>query len=239
MLVTRPRFLSPKISKLLNAAPIMLNWHQLDSHQQRVTTGVAIVVPVVVVLAAAPHWVLSMLVGIASAMGLWELQRMLFNEPLSRRWQALFFLAALVLPVGASVGGFAGLHGTLVATFVLGLLYLLFLSPLDPLGIARLAHFGLGWLYIPYLLSYVLLISRATEGTFWIFYTLSVTAADDIAAFYCGRKLGRHRLYEAVSPKKTIEGSLAGLLAGIVTGMFFGIVFLKGASIEEFLVLSG
>jgi phosphatidate cytidylyltransferase len=217
----------------------MLNWHQLDSHQQRVATGTAIMVPVVVALAAGPHWILSLLVGLVSGTGLWELQRMLFDEPLSLQWQALFLLAGLFLPIGASLGGFAGLHGALVATFLIGFLSLLFFSPLDPSGMARLAHFSLGWLYIPYLLSYVLLIGRLTDGTLWIFYTLSVTAADDIAAFYCGRKLGRHRLYEAVSPKKTIEGSLAGLVASVVTGTFFGIVFLKGVKIQEFFLLSG
>jgi phosphatidate cytidylyltransferase len=115
----------------------------------------------------------------------------------------------------------------------------MFFSRLDPSGIYRLAHFSLGWLYIPYLLSYVLLIGHLAEGTLWIFYVLLVTTADDIAAFYFGRKFGRHRLYEAVSPKKSIEGSLAGLSAAVVTGMLYAIVFLKGVNIGESFLLSG
>jgi CDP-diglyceride synthetase len=138
----------------------MLNWHQFDSHQQRVATGTAIAVPLAVALAAGPHWILSLVVGLASGTGLWELQRMLFDEPLSRERQALFLLAGLLLPTGASLGGFAGLHGALVANLLIGFLALMFFSRLDPSGISRLAHFSLGWLYIPYLLSYVLLIGH-------------------------------------------------------------------------------
>jgi len=41
----------------------------------------------------------------------------------------------------------------------------------------------------------------------------------DTGGYFAGRFLGKHKLYEAVSPKKTVEGSLGGLAGGLA-GMF-------------------
>jgi phosphatidate cytidylyltransferase len=217
----------------------MWNWHQLDTHKQRLATGIIIVVPLVIALAAGPYWILCFLVTLAAGTGLWELQRMLFSTSPSRPCLALFVLAGLILPFGASLGGFTGLHCALVASLLAGFLSLLVFSPLDPSAITRLAQFTFGWLYIPYLLSYVLLIGRLSDGTLWIFFILCVTAAADIGAFYCGRQFGRRKLYEAVSPKKTIEGALGGLSASLVTGTLYGTLLLKGVGAGEIFLLSG
>jgi phosphatidate cytidylyltransferase len=206
---------------------------------QRIATGTAITIPVVAVLAAGPYWMVSLVVGLASGAGLWELQQMLFKEQLTRPWQSLFLAAGLLLPLGASLGGFVGLHCALIASLLSGMLSLLFFASLDFPGISRLAHFCLGWLYIPYLLSYVLVIGRLTEGTLWIFYILFVNAADDIAAFYSGRQFGRHKLYPAVSPKKTIEGSVGGLFAGSTIGVIYGTLFFESVGTTEILLFSG
>jgi phosphatidate cytidylyltransferase len=211
----------------------------LDSHKQRLVTGAIILVPLLIALAAGPYWLLCLIVALASAAGLWELERMLGGESSSRQSQAFFVLTGLIFPAGASLGGFAGLHFALVACVFAGFLALLVSSPSEASGLTRLARFSLGWLYIPYLLSYVLLIGRLHEGTMWIFFILTVTAADDIAAFYCGRKFGRRKLYPVVSPKKTIEGSVGGLFAGLAAGGLYGSLLLKGVNLWEVVLLSG
>lgn len=45
----------------------------------------------------------------------------------------------------------------------------------------------------------------------------------DIAAYFIGRWLGKHKMAPKVSPKKTIEGSVAGLIFGTLSG--FGLYF--------------
>jgi phosphatidate cytidylyltransferase len=74
----------------------------------------------------------------------------------------------------------------------------------------------LGLLYIPLLLSHAALLRILPAGRDWIFLVLLVVMASDTLAYFVGRKWGRHRLYEAVSPKKTIEGSLAGLFGAVL-----------------------
>jgi phosphatidate cytidylyltransferase len=72
-----------------------------------------------------------------------------------------------------------------------------------------------GLLYIPLLLSHAALLRTLPAGRDWIFLVLFVVMASDTLAYFVGMKWGRHSLYVAVSPKKTIEGSVGGLLGGI------------------------
>ncbi len=41
----------------------------------------------------------------------------------------------------------------------------------------------------------------------------------DMGAYFVGRKFGKHKLAPEVSPKKTIEGSVAGLVCGTLSGI--------------------
>ncbi len=49
----------------------------------------------------------------------------------------------------------------------------------------------------------------------------------DIAAYFCGRFFGRHKLIPDVSPKKTVEGAIGGIIAGGLSFVLFGVVIDK------------
>jgi phosphatidate cytidylyltransferase len=83
-----------------------------------------------------------------------------------------------------------------------------------------------GIVYIPVLLSFLVLIRREPDGVTWIFYLLAIIFAGDISAYYVGSYLGRHKLNPAVSPGKTIEGAIGGLAANLLTGAA-GIIFFR------------
>jgi phosphatidate cytidylyltransferase len=81
------------------------------------------------------------------------------------------------------------------------------------------ALFLLGFLYIPLLLSHLVLLREVPLGVQWIFLLLVIVMAGDTAAFYVGSSLGKRKLYPLVSPNKSIEGMFGGL-AGSVAGAF-------------------
>ncbi|MBW2563445.1 MAG: phosphatidate cytidylyltransferase [Deltaproteobacteria bacterium] len=83
-----------------------------------------------------------------------------------------------------------------------------------------------GIIYIPLLLSFLVLIRNQTDGMIWIFLILAVIFAGDTSAFYFGSYLGRHKLCPAVSPGKTIEGSIGGLAANLLVGSVVKFFFL-------------
>lgn len=58
-----------------------------------------------------------------------------------------------------------------------------------------------------------------------IAYLLVVTTSVDTFALLVGCKIGKHRLNERISPKKSIEGSVGGIVGGIVLGTLFATFF--------------
>jgi len=80
----------------------------------------------------------------------------------------------------------------------------------------------LAMVYIPLALAAYILIYHAESGARWIFLILCVVSAGDAGAFYVGTLWGRRKLCPAVSPGKTVEGSLGGLAANLVAGFIVG-----------------
>ncbi len=57
------------------------------------------------------------------------------------------------------------------------------------------------------------------DGFWWVLCALVITWANDTSAYFAGRFLGKHKLYEEVSPNKTWEG-FAGGFVGSIGGLF-------------------
>lgn len=57
-----------------------------------------------------------------------------------------------------------------------------------------------------------------------IIFTILVTAIADTFAFFVGSAFGKHRLIERISPKKSVEGFIAGIIAAGIFGVLFSFV---------------
>jgi phosphatidate cytidylyltransferase len=68
--------------------------------------------------------------------------------------------------------------------------------------------------------------------------TLMLAWFGDTFGYFFGRFLGKHKLYPAVSPKKTIEGALGGLIGSMTGACFAHFVYLKSFPLVPGLVLA-
>ena len=184
--------------------------------KQRILTALIVLPLLILCILYTGQGLFAGLLFLVSALALHEFYRMAL--PKHRRLEASLSVAAGVLcSVGlvyASSAPFLLLSIVLPCLF-LALLYLFRFQEMQTVS-RDLAVSLLGLLYIPLLLSHAALLRALPAGRDWIFLVLCVVMASDSLAYFVGRKLGRHRLYEAVSPKKTIEGSLGGLLGGVL-----------------------
>jgi phosphatidate cytidylyltransferase len=70
----------------------------------------------------------------------------------------------------------------------------------------------------------LLLRDGKEDGPGFVLLALMLSWLSDTGAYFAGRFLGKHKLYEAVSPKKTVEGALGGIggaVAGALLAHFF------------------
>ena len=60
-----------------------------------------------------------------------------------------------------------------------------------------------------------------TISIHFIIYLFIVAMLTDVFAYFIGIKFGKHRLAEKISPKKSIEGAIAGLILGGTAGALY------------------
>ena len=161
-----------------------------------------------------------LLILAGAGVSLWEYYRIVFRD-LER--------SAVAIPVLGGITGFVILAAAFMGAeqriaSVLGLNLMLsgtaaFLQYRHRPGVTELlAKQVQGVLYIPLLLSFLVLTRNSENGVNWIILLLSIVFAGDTAALYAGTFFGRHKLIPSVSPGKTVEGSLGGLAAGLILG---------------------
>jgi phosphatidate cytidylyltransferase len=123
-------------------------------------------------------------------------------------------LAAAALPVAAYFGE-AYLLGAIVGVVgVMGAALALSKAPHD--DVAEWLWGIAAPLYLGGLASYFVLLRDGPDGRELLFFTLLTVWATDTGAYAVGRAIGRHKLAPAISPGKTIEGSLGSLVTGFI-----------------------
>jgi phosphatidate cytidylyltransferase len=131
-------------------------------------------------------------------------------------------LRACVVAVGVGLAAALYLRPELSLVWLLAAVVaastVVLLEPGDlPAAGARLGLAGFGVVYLGALPASLALLHRdAAHGAVWVCAAIAVTFGNDTGAYFAGRTLGRHKLYPAISPAKTVEGAVGGFVAGLV-----------------------
>ena len=209
-------------------------------HLKRWITGL-IALPFLIFLVYLGGLPFFVLVGSAAVCSLWEYFRIVFNA--ERR-----MLSSIIVwwgyPAGLLILGaahFAG-PGTVVLVLALNLvcvgLFSVFIYKSNPLVGEIVQKQVQGMVYIPLLLSFLVMMRREPDGMVWIFFLLGIIFAGDTSAYYVGSYLGRHKLNPAISPGKTIEGLLGGLFGSILGAVIVCLWFFPGYSLVKISTLT-
>lgn len=158
--------------------------------------------------------------------GLWECYTLCERKGL-RPWKLSASLAGAGLFLAQWVDLELGLAGPVALTETV---FLAFFMVIALASVARKARstvfedlgttfFGLIWVW--FLLGFAFRLRNDPDlpGATGLWLTLMLVGTSkcgDIGAFFTGRFLGKHRLAPAVSPNKTLEGSIGGLLASVL-----------------------
>lgn len=81
-----------------------------------------------------------------------------------------------------------------------------------------------GGFYVVFLISYFAKLRDLEGGVYLFFLALIGAVATDTFAYFIGKAFGKRKLIEAISPNKTVAGSVGGLLGNVAVLTIFGIV---------------
>ena len=193
------------------------------------TAGVG--VPVILFLVfLAPPWAFYLLILAASLVGVRELLAM--THPSDAVAQGI----GVVLAAVSSAALYTRHDDPRVLLTVL--LVVPFLGPLVTLvrlgtietAALRACALGFAPLFVALPLTALALMRRVwpDAGSGLVLLSLGLAWLADTGAYFAGRMFGRHKLYEAVSPKKTLEGALGGLASSLLWAVVGSFSFLRG-----------
>ncbi|UFJ42158.1 phosphatidate cytidylyltransferase [Brevibacillus humidisoli] len=183
--------------------------------KQRIITGVVGGIIFLVPVFLGGIWY-SLLVFLLAIIGLYEFLRMARLKPygfagllgyvlmISTLWPYLFYSQRFHIDFS----------DTLMPVLLLLLFYSVFRK--NRFHIEHVALTILGALYIGYGFHYMAAVRGMDDGLWLTLLVLLGIWSTDSGAYFVGRAYGRRKLLPAISPNKTVEGSLGGLLTSLV-----------------------
>ncbi|KNC19017.1 phosphatidate cytidylyltransferase [Arthrobacter sp. RIT-PI-e] len=185
--------------------------------------GAALLAPVLVGLLFFPVAFVAV-VALFAAVGVWEVARALairhIHVPLVPT-----LAATLVLPFAAYFAGTGGLAAA--TTFaVLALFLWRSLDPApDPARSIMAGAFTVLW--IPFMLSFAMVLMRADGGYRVIITLLLLVVANDTFGYLVGAFFGKHAMAPRISPKKSWEGFGGSIGGAFVVGGLCSVLLLQ------------
>jgi phosphatidate cytidylyltransferase len=171
-----------------------------------------IALPLAVFLIEAGGWAFLGLVTFVGGACVWEVLGM--TQPDDRPTQVVFTAIGAGLCVGILTGRMGGAAALPIATLlpIGALVWFLFRTGgMETVG-ARSAFAITGLWWGGALLATTASLRLLPAGSGWLYLACMLAWGSDTAAYFTGRFLGKHKLYEKVSPKKTWEGAIGGVI---------------------------
>ena len=96
----------------------------------------------------------------------------------------------------------------------------------------------MGFMYCGVFPGFATKLLQIENGELWLFSLMAIVFSGDTFAYFFGKAFGKHKLYEKLSPKKTIEGSIGGLIGSCVFGAIACFSFFGGENLPQILIVS-
>jgi len=180
-------------------------------------------IPIILLVFYSGGFVLTSFFAIVVFVQMFEIREMLFKKGI--------FLPKIIIPLSIPVF-IASAHYELNEILVSFLIIFIVISGNDLFkgrlegAFSRISASMFSIIYTAVFLSTICRIRVMENGTFLIMSLMILTWITDICAYFAGRFFGKHRGIFKASPKKTLEGFIAGTLSS------FAVAFIIAYFIE-------
>ena len=83
-----------------------------------------------------------------------------------------------------------------------------------------IAYTFIGIFYVIFFIMFIAFINGMENGKIYIWYPLIAAWGTDIFAYVVGKKIGKHK-FSKISPKKSIEGAIAGVIGSLLMALAY------------------
>lgn len=204
----------------------------------RFATAVVLIPVLLYLMFWAPWWAFQIVVTLAIARAAHELMRITVSGAprLLHVWGVLATIGVTQAMVYAPTADAmtAAMLGVAAIGTIAGLLAP---TPHEAAG-TRIAWLIAGPLYVGVLFGTIAKLHTLDHGGAWVLLAMWLAWASDTGAYFAGRYFGKTKLYPAVSPSKTVQGSIGGLFGSLTGGLAAHFWFLDVLPLLDAIVLS-
>lgn len=193
-----------------------------------------IVIPILFI-GSIPFKILAILLSVASMYEILKARSTKSTIPLIIRILS-YVLVSLFVYLGTSVysANYEIIYKIMIGVFLLYFIPVVFIDNTEKYSITD-ALYVLGCtLFIGVAYNSFIIISN--DSINYLIYLLLITVTTDTFAYFTGYFIGRNKMCEKISPKKTWEGAVGGSIVGTIIPSFF-YLYLINPSINIYLLL--
>lgn len=188
----------------------------------RIVTGGSLGLFIAITIFIAPFWFFCLALGVFICLGLYEFFTMLKKKGIVvYRLFGIVIGAAIPVVVSLQLGFSRSGEVLFIVLACFSLFLLQFLHKDNPRALEGISLTFFGIMYISWFLSFIIRIRFFPGGDLWVAYLLVVTKGADVGAYVGGSLWGRHTLVPHISPRKSVEGTVAGILASALLSVSF------------------
>ncbi len=198
---------------------------------RRLLTSAIVVVCAGLLIAFSPHFWVSLLIvlfiAVLAGIGVWEYVQLAQAKDLQPATHLMIVLSVVEVFAFFLARQFPQLvQLPLIVLFVGVIAFFLahFKHSYKALPQVAVELFGVCYVAIPLCFMLGILYPLGSElplqdGRWWLMYLIFVTKITDVGAYFVGKLWGRHKLAPFLSPKKTVEGAVAGFCCAVAASV--------------------
>lgn len=177
-----------------------------------------IMIPLTILMAMLGGWPFFVFITLILLVAGWELWRLFKGGGYSPSL-AVILLSIPAITLSRQLWGFEGSHLVISAVILLAMAVHIFEQQRGAATSAVDFMITVGAsLYLGWIGAYALSIRALPDGLYWAYLIFPAVSLADSGGYIFGRKFGKHKIADKVSPKKTWEGFFGGIfMAALIT----------------------
>lgn len=202
---------------------------------KRISSGFLVGLALIVILLIPNNFIIGILFTIIALISMKE-----YLNAISKVCKPIKWIAYLTCVVVAIINYIPKQYLLSVLTFSIpSILLILFAHVIATdmkITFKDMAYTLLGICYVPVFIMFLSLIDAMKSGKVLLGYVFVVAWGTDVFAYSIGCRFGKHK-FSKVSPKKSIEGCIAGTVGATVIMLIYTFILNKGFSFEYSYIL--